>query len=339
MKAVVIREPGKGVDGWKLVDRPKPKPGPGQVLVRVRAASLNYRDLMAAYDRYGSPQSGVIALSDGAGEIVELGAGVNRWHIGDRVTAAYYPTWHSGSIRPEHDASMLGVFANDGVLAEYTVLSEAALAKIPSYLSFDEASTLPCAALTAWNALFETPVRVKPGGTLLVQGTGGVSLFAAQLARAEGLRVIATTSSEAKAARLETELGVSDVINYREVPAWHARVRELTGEGVDQVIEVGGTGTLAESLQATKYGGTVSLVGILTGVGAATDPLPVLFRAIRLEGVRVGSTSMYEAMNRALEVLRIRPVIDEVFPIERANDALAKLEAGKHFGKIVVRIE
>jgi NADPH:quinone reductase-like Zn-dependent oxidoreductase len=340
MKAIVIREPGKGVAAWKLVDRPEPRPGPGQVLVRVRAASLNYRDLMAARNLYGAPQPDVIALSDGAGEIVALGPGVRRWKVGDRVAAAYYPTWHAGPIRPEHDLSVLGAHANDGLLAEYAVLPESGVAKLPSYLSYEAASTLPCAALTAWNALFETPVRVKPGGTVLVQGTGGVSIFAAQLARAEGLRVIATSSSADKRRRLQTELGVSDIIDYRATPAWHERVLELTGgEGVDQVIDVGGTGTLAESFQATRYGGTVSVIGLLTGVGAATDPLPVLFRALRLEGVRVGSTAMFEAMNRALEVLRIAPVIDEVFPIERARDALVKLEAGKHFGKIVVRID
>jgi NADPH:quinone reductase-like Zn-dependent oxidoreductase len=339
MKAIVIREPGKGVEAWKLADRPEPKPGPDQVLVRVRAASLNYRDLMAAKNLYGAPRPDVIALSDGAGEIVALGTGVRRWKVGDRVTAAYYPTWHTGAIRPEHDLSALGVHANDGLLAEYAVLPESGIAKVPSYLSYEAASTLPCAALTAWNALFETPVRVKPGGTVLVQGTGGVSIFAAQFARAEGLRVIATSSSADKRRRLQTELGVSDVIDYRATPAWHERVLELTGgEGVDQTIDVGGAGTLAQSFQATRYGGAVSVIGLLTGA-AATDPLPVLFRALRLEGVRVGSTVMFEAMNRALEVLRIAPVIDEVFPIERARDALGKLEAGKHFGKIVIRIE
>lgn len=340
MKAVVIREPGKGVHAWKLADRPEPKPGPGQVLVRVRAASLNYRDLMTAKNLYGSPKSDVVALSDGAGEIVALGAGVQRWKEGQRVAAAYYPTWHTGVIRPEHDHAMLGAYGNDGLLAEYAVLSEAGIVEIPAYLSYEAASTLPCAALTAWNALFETPVPVKPGGTVLVQGTGGVSLFAAQLARAVGLRVIATSSSAAKLERLKSELGVTSLVDYRETPAWHVKALELTnGEGVDQVIDVGGTGTLAESFRATRYGGIVSLIGLLTGVGAETDPLPVLFRALRLEGVRVGSTTMFAAMNRALEELLITPVIDEVFPLERASDALAKLESARHFGKIVVRIE
>jgi NADPH:quinone reductase-like Zn-dependent oxidoreductase len=339
MKAVVIHEPGKGTGAWQLTDRPTPKPGPGQVLVRVHAASLNYRDLMAARNLYGAPHPDVIALSDGAGEIVELGSEVRRWKVGDRVAAAYYPTWHAGSIQPEHDRESLGVHANDGVLAEYAVLSASGIVRIPSYLSYEAAATLPCAALTAWNALFEAPRRVLPGGTVLVQGTGGVSLFAAQLARAEGLRVIATSSSAAKLERLKAALGVSDVINYRETPAWHEPVLELTGgEGVDQVIDVGGAPTLAESFEATRWGGRVSVIGLLGGLGVTIDPLPVLFRALRLEGVRVGSTSMFEAMNRALEALRIEPIIDEVFPIERAAEALAKLDSGQHFGKIVVRV-
>ncbi len=269
-----------------------------------------------------------------------LGSEVRGWKVGDRVAAAYYPTWHAGSIKPEHDQESLGIHANDGVLAEYAVLSASGIVRIPSYLSYEAAATLPCAALTAWNALFELPRRVMPGGAVLVQGTGGVSLFAAQLARAEGLRVIATSSSAAKLERLKTTLGVSDVINYRETPAWHERVLELTGgEGVDQVIDVGGAHTLAESFKATKFGGSVSVIGLLGGLGVTIDPLPVLFRALRLEGVRVGSTSMFETMNRAFEALRIEPVIDEVFPLERAAEALAKLDSGKHFGKIVVRVD
>lgn len=340
MKAVVVHEPGKGIEAWQISERPTPKPGPGQVLVRVHAASLNYRDLMAAKNLYGAPHPGVVALSDGAGEIVELGPQVSRWKVGDRVVAAYYPTWHAGSIKPEHGEACLGLHGNDGVLAEYAVLSASGIVPIPSYLSYEAAATLPCAALTAYSALFEPARRVRPGGTLLVQGTGGVSLFAAQFARAEGLRVIATTSSAAKSERLKAALGVSDVVNYRETPAWHERVLELTsGEGVDQVIDVGGGATLAESFKATRLGGTVSVIGFLGGSGVTIDPLPVLFRVLRVEGVRVGSTSTFEAMNRALETLRIEPVIDEVFPIDRAAEALAKLDSGNHFGKIVVRID
>lgn len=340
MKAVVIRNQGKGVESWKLVDCAEPRPGPGQVLVRVRAASLNYRDLMSARGLYGTPlKEDLVAVSDGAGDVVALGEGVRRWKVGDRVCGAYYPTWHAGPMRPEYVAAMLGAHANDGMLAQYAVLSESGTVRIPSYLSYEQASTLPCAALTAWNALFERPVQVKPGGSVLVQGTGGVSLFAAQFALAAGLRVIATSSSASKIARLN-ELGVSDVINYRDTPEWHERALELTnGEGVDQVIEVGGAGTLTQSLQAVRYGGTVSLIGLLTGIGREINPLPVLFRASRLEGVIVGSTHMFETMNRALETFRIAPVIDEVFPLERATEALAKLEAATHFGKIVVRIE
>jgi NADPH:quinone reductase-like Zn-dependent oxidoreductase len=340
MKAVVIKEPGKGINAWKITERPTPKPGLGQVLVRIHAASLNYRDLMAAKNLYGAPHPGIVALSDGAGEIVELGSQVSRWKVGDRVAAAYYPTWHAGRIKPEHEHDSLGVHGNDGVLAEYAVLPASGIVAIPPSLSYEAASTLPCAAVTAWNALFEPLRRVTPGGTVLVQGTGGVSLFAAQFALAAGLRVIATTSSAAKRERLQATLGISDVVNYRETPAWHERVLELTsGEGVDQVIDVGGAPTLAEAFKATRFGGLVSVVGLLGGVGATLDPLPVLFRALRLEGVRVGSTSMFETMNHALEALRVEPVIDQVFPFERAGEALARLESGQHFGKVVVRVD
>jgi NADPH:quinone reductase-like Zn-dependent oxidoreductase len=339
MKAVVIRNPGKSGDVWKLVDRPEPTAGPGQVLVRVRATSLNYRDLAIAEGRYGGPlKEDLIALADAAGEVVALGAGASRFQIGDRVCAAYFPSWHAGAMRPEDFASQRGAHSNDGALAEYIVVEEGGLVRFPEHLSFEEAATLPCAAVTAWNALIETPRRPAPGSTVLVQGTGGVSLFAAQLALKSGLRVIGTSSSAAKIARLH-ELGVADVIDYRAKPEWHKEALRLTGgAGVDHIVDVGGAGTLAESLQAVRRGGTISLIGILTGVGATIDPLPILFRASNVEGILVGSVRSFETMNAALSAWTLKPVVDQVFSLAEAPAALAKMSAATHFGKIVVRL-
>lgn len=339
MKAVVIRNPGQGVEAWELVERERPSPGTGQVLVRIRAAALNYRDLMIAKGHYGGPLGkDVVALADGAGEVVALGPGVSRWRVGDRVASTYYPAWSAGPMRAEYFDHQLGALSSDGVLAEYAVLSETGIVRIPEHLSFEEASTLPCAAVTAWTALFES-AGARAGSTVLVQGTGGVSIFAAQLALAAGARVIATTSSPAKAERLRA-LGVKDVIDYRATPEWHEPVRAATnGEGVDHVLDVGGAGTLKRSLEAVRVGGTIGLIGLLAGVGGTIDPLPVLFKGVRLHGIHVGSVASFEEMNRAISVHAIRPVIDdEVFSLDRASVALRKLQDGKHFGKIVVRI-
>lgn len=340
MKAVVIRNQGQGIEAWKLVERPDPTPGPEQVIVRMRAASLNYRDLLMSRGEYGGPlKTDLIPLPDGAGEIVAVGAGVTRWKAGDRVCGAYFPTWQGGPLRAEYFQQALGSGSVDGVLAQYVALPASGVVRTPSHLSDEEAATLPCAALTAWNALFAPAARPGPGASVLVQGTGGVSIFAAQLARAAGLRVIGTSSSAAKLERLRA-LGVDEVINYREQPEWQEEVLRLTrGEGVDQVIEVGGAGTLKRSLEAIKYGGTVSLIGLLTGFGGEINPLPVLFKGARLEGVIVGSVLSFEQMNRSIEELGLRPVVDEVFPLARAAEALAKMAASTHFGKIVVRID
>lgn len=242
-------------------------------------------------------------------------------------------------MRPEYFENQLGAGANDGMLAEYAALSETGVVRIPAHLSYEEAATLPCAAVTVWHALFDARARSEPGSTILIQGTGGVSLFAAQFALASGMRVIATTSSAHKAERLR-KLGVADVINYRELPEWQNDVLRLTnGEGVDHVIEVGGGGTLRRSLQSVRFGGTVSVIGLLSGFGHEIDPLPVLFRAARLEGIIVGSIQAFERMNRALETLAIKPIVDEVFPLENAIQALAKMQAATHFGKIVIRVD
>jgi NADPH:quinone reductase-like Zn-dependent oxidoreductase len=225
------------------------------------------------------------------------------------------------------------------MLAQYAVLPETGLVRVPSHLSYEQASTLPCAAVTAWNLLMEPTPRWSPGATVVVLGTGGVSIFAAQLALGAGLRVIATSSSDEKIARLR-ELGVKDAINYRTTPEWQKEVLRLTdGQGADHVVEVGGAGTLPRSFEAVKTGGVVSLIGLLTGTNIEVNPLPVLFKSIRLEGLTVGSVAMFESMNRTLEALRIEPVIDEVFPLEHAREALAKMESASHFGKIVIRVD
>jgi NADPH:quinone reductase-like Zn-dependent oxidoreductase len=339
MRAVVIEHPGRGVESWALQERPEPVPGPGQVRLRVHAASLNYRDLAIALGFYGGPvRQGLVPVSDGAGVIDAVGPGVTRWKAGDRVTSTYFPTWVGGAKRDEHVAHQPGAYANDGLLAEQVVLAEGAVVRAPRHLDLVEASTLPCAGLTAWSALIDSVAAPPAGGSVLVQGTGGVSLFAVQMAQALGLRVIATSSSEAKLERLRG-LGVRETLNYRQTPQWGQAVLELTdGRGVDHVVDVGGAQTLAQSLQAVRVGGGISVVGILGGVGQQIDPLPILARSVRVAGISVGSVSALERMNEALESWKLRPVVDEVFPLERAAEGLAKLAAGEHFGKIVVQV-
>lgn len=339
MKAYVIREPGRGLEAWQLIDLPDPKPGFGQVLVKVHATSLNYRDLLVARGVYGQKtKPDCIALSDGAGEVVALGEGVRSLQKGDRVAATFFQTWQAGPITANDHHQALGG-AIDGMLAQQVVLNAEGLVKIPDHLSYEEASTLPCAALTAWHALMETGKQLKPGASVLTLGTGGVSIFAAQFAKAAGLRVIGTSSHDEKLERLSA-LGVEDCINYKKIPEWDKEVLRYTDkQGVDQVIEVGGAGTLPQSLSATTLGGTVSLIGVLTGVNDAINPVQVLFKSIRLQGIYVGSREMFLAMNRAVSLLRIKPVIDSIFEFAEAKKALQKLASGAHFGKIVIRVD
>ncbi len=340
MKSIVIENPGQGVEAWKLEHREVPVPGPGQVLVRMRAASVNYRDLMIAKGFYGGPaKRGLVVLSDGAGEVAALGTDVQGRTVGERVASAYYPTWQAGPYHPELESSGLGIGQNDGVLAEYALLPARGVVRIPDSLSFEEAATLPCAGVTAWQALFEGASRLLPGSTVLVQGTGGVSLFAAQLARAAGHRVIATSSSDAKRERLR-QLGVHESINYRAHPEWSGEVLRLTGgRGADLVVDVGGGATLGQSLAAVSHGGRVAVVGLLGGMGQSIDPLPVLFRTVTLEGLHVGSISMFEHLLRGMAELSTKPVIDRTFDLDDASKALAYMARGEHFGKVVVRIQ
>jgi NADPH:quinone reductase-like Zn-dependent oxidoreductase len=334
MKAYEIRDP-KGIDSLNLVDRPDPKPGHGQVLIRVRATSLNYRDLAIVRGGLaGMMKVPLVPLSDGAGEVVEIGPGVTRFKKGDRAAGIFTQCWLAGPpIQNMYTTSLGGCI--DGMLAEYVVLAEEGLVHIPEFLTYEEASSLPCAAVTSWNALVSEG-KLKCGDSVLVMGTGGVSIFALQFARMIGARVIATSSSDAKLERLR-ELGASDVINYQTTEQWDARVLELTdGQGVDHVVEVGGPGTLPRSMNAVKTGGILSLIGILTGASGEVNPMPILFKNARLQGILVGSRQMFDEMNRAIEVNQLRPVIDCVFPFNEAREAYRHLESGAHFGKVCI---
>jgi NADPH:quinone reductase-like Zn-dependent oxidoreductase len=335
MKAYEIT--AAGIDGLKVAERPMPKPGHGEVLVRVHATSLNYRDLATAK---GAASRGIklprIPLSDGAGEVAEIGPGVTRVKVGDRVAAIFMQTWIAGPPRDSYGRSALGG-AIDGMLAEYVVLHENGLVHIPAYMNYAEAASLPCAAVTSWNALVTGEGRLKSGQTVLVMGTGGVSIFALQFARIHGARVIATSSSDAKLKRLAA-MGAADLINYKTTPTWDKRVLELTGgEGVDHVVEIGGAGTLGKSLSAVKMGGQVSLIGILGGAGEV-NPMPVLFKSVCLKGIFVGSREMFEDMNRAMAVNDVHPVIDRTFAFEETREAYRYLESGAHFGKVCINI-
>ena len=325
-----------GIDNLKLAERQEAALGPGLARVRVRATSLNYRDLMTV--KHGGARGvrlPLIPLSDGAGEVVEGGPGVSRVMPGDRVMGIFMQTWLAGEPTQAHTQSALGG-AIDGMLAEQVVLHEDGLVHVPDYLSYEEAATLPCAAVTAWQGLM-TKGGLQAGDTVLVLGTGGVSIFALQFAAMAGARALITSSSDAKLEQAR-QLGAAACINYRTTPDWEKRVLELTdGVGVDHVVEVGGVGTLEKSLQAVRIGGTVSLIGVLTGSGTV-DPMAILRKSIRMQGIYVGSRAMFEAMNRALSLHTLRPVIDRTFAFEEARQALSYMESAAHFGKIVVTL-
>jgi NADPH:quinone reductase-like Zn-dependent oxidoreductase len=333
MRAAEIRG-AFGLDHLIFVERPDPVPGPGQALVRLRAASLNYRDLLTVEGKYNPKQKlPLIPCSDGAGEVVAVGDGVTRVRPGDRVSAIFAQRWIAGEPTRERLRSTLGG-PLDGTLAELAIFDQEGLVKIPEHLTDEEAATLPCAAVTAWTALN----GITAGDTVLLQGTGGVSIFALQLANLRGARVIITSSSDEKLDRAR-ELGAAEGINYRETPDWGAKVKELTGgTGVDLVVEVGGAGTLKQSLQAVRMGGTIALMGNLAGT-TAEIPLPLIFmQNVRVQGILVGPRESFEALNRAIDFHGLHPVIDRVFPLEEIHAAFEHMRAGGHLGKIVVRI-
>jgi len=336
MKAYELH-PEEGFDALRLIERPAPSvAGVHDVIVRMRAASLNYRDLAVARAAKKRAKR-IVPVSDGAGEVVAVGERVTRVKVGDRVAAAFFPTWTSGGLTKEHHANALGG-SIDGVLAEQVMLPESAWVRIPAHFSFEQASTLPCAGVTAWHALFEA-ASLKPGDTILVQGTGGVSIFALQLARAAGAGVIATSSSSDKRARLE-RMGAATTIDYRQEPMWGEAVQTATaGRGVDVVVEVGGAGTFDESVKALRFGGTMSLLGILAGTAGPIDTYAILRKNIRVHGIYVGSVVMFESLVRAVEASKVEPIVDRVFPFAEARPAYEHLASGTHFGKVVIRID
>ncbi|HEY6871291.1 MAG TPA: NAD(P)-dependent alcohol dehydrogenase [Geobacteraceae bacterium] len=335
MKVYEIRD-GFGIDLLTMAERPEPRPGAGQVLVRVRAVSVNYRDLLVVKGLYnpGLPLP-LIPFSDGAGEVVAVGPGVTRVKTGDRVAGIFMQGWLAGDLTEAKAETSLGG-AIDGVLAEYALFHEEGVVPLPEHLTYEEGATLPCAAVTAWHAVVEEGIR--PGDSVLTIGTGGVSLFALQFALLAGARVIATSRSAGKLERA-LRLGAADGIDSTSEPDWERKAWELTGKrGVDLVVEVGGAGTLPRSLRAVRVGGRISLIGVLTGTTGEVNPLPAVMKGVRVQGIYVGSREMFERMNRAISLHGLRPVVDRAFPFAEAPAALRYLESGAQFGKIVITI-
>jgi NADPH:quinone reductase-like Zn-dependent oxidoreductase len=324
-----------GIDSLDFVERPTPAPGPGEVLVGVRAVSFNYRDLMMVKGLYSARMAlPRIPCSDGAGEVVAVGAGVSMWKPGDRVAGIFMQNWIDGPLTPAKSKGALGGDI-DGMLADYVVLHEIGLVPIPEHLSFQEAATLPCAAVTAWNAL--AAGDVKPGTTVLLQGTGGVSLFALQFAKLMGARVLGISSSDEKLARARN-LGLDAGLNYQTNLGWERWAHEQTdGEGIDLVIDVGGMGTLGQSLRSIRTGGTVAQVGVLSSV-AEPIPIPlILHKTAHIHGIYVGSRQDFLEMNRAIDHAQLRPIGEE-FHWTQAREVFERMEEGSHFGKLVLTI-
>jgi NADPH:quinone reductase-like Zn-dependent oxidoreductase len=337
MKVYELQGPD-GVEGMALVEKPIPTPGPGQVLVRLRAATLNYRDLLTVKGGSGSRQKfPLIPLSDGAGVVEAVGAAVTGLRAGDRVLGSFFEGWLGGE--PDETKMHTGLGgALDGVLAEYRLFPAHALVKTPQHLTDAEAAALPCAGLTAWSAVVKLG-NMKPGQTVLTQGTGGVSVFALQFARMTGARVIATSSSDAKIERLKA-LGADLTINYKTTPDWGKVARQATSRGVDLVVEVGGTGTLNQSIRATKIGGTIAFIGVLAGQAEAPPRISLMvMQQQRLQGTTVGSIEDLQSMVNAIAQNKMKPVMDRSFPFERAKEAFAYMASGQHFGKVSIAID
>ena len=334
MKAIELQNPG-GIGHLKMVERPMPEPGRQEMTIKVKATALNYRDVEIARGNYHTAfPLPLVPLSDGAGEVVAVGSEVSRFKVGDRVCGTFWQRWVGGSFAMAEPSYQRGG-PIDGLLSEFALLDEQAAVLAPVHLSDVEAATLPCAGVTAWHALF-TEGHLKPGETVLSLGTGGVSLFAVQFAAAAGARVIVTSSSDAKLERAK-QLGADDGVNYRDNPDWSSAVLELTdGRGADHIIEVGGPQSFAQSLKAAARGAQINVIGYLGGSEGAINPLDIFRRQVRARGIPVGSRESFEAMNRALAVNRLRPVIDRVFPWGEAAAAFHHLEHGSPFGKVVL---
>ncbi|GAB3377379.1 zinc-dependent alcohol dehydrogenase family protein [Massilia agri] len=330
--------PGANIDALQCVDYPDRDLAPFEVRIRVHAVSLNYRDLMVASGNYlVTVDDPIVPCSDGAGEVLAVGPGVTRVQVGDRVAGSFFPYWQDGPTSPEKIRHALGGDI-DGMLAEEVVLHEEAVAKIPASLSFVEAATMPCAGVTAWNALFVSSNAIKPGDTALFLGTGGVSVLGMQLARAAGLRTIITSSSDEKLRRAR-ELGAHHTINYQSIPEWHEEVLALThGRGANVVLEVGGKGTVNRSVSAAAMGGTIAIIGGVSGFGGEVNPASLLATAKRLVGIFVGSRTMLDDVMRFADVTGLKPVIDRVFPFGQAKEAYRYMESGSHFGKVVIDV-
>jgi len=330
--------PGEGIDGLRRADLPGRALGIGEVRVKVHAVSLNYRDLMVAAGNYLSTvDDPIIPCSDGAGEVVEVGHGVTRVQPGDRVAASFFPCWIDGRTSPQKIRHALGGDV-DGMLAQEVFLDQDTVVKVPDSLSYVDAATLPCAGVTAWNAIFVSSHDIKPGDTVLLLGTGGVSVLGLQLAKAAGLRTIITSSSDQKLQRAR-ELGAHHTINYRTAPEWHEEVLRLTGgEGANVVLEVGGMGTVSRSLAAASMAGTVAIIGGVSGFGGEVNPMALLSGAKRMVGIFVGSRTMLEDLVRFAQTVDLKPVVDRVFAFDEAREAFRYMESGSHFGKVVIAV-
>jgi NADPH:quinone reductase-like Zn-dependent oxidoreductase len=333
----VWRIPAFGIDKLEHIDAPEPKLGASEVSVKVRAVSLNYRDLLVTLGHY-NPKMALprIPASDGAGEVIAVGEGVTQVKPGQRVAGIFMQNWLEGAATAQKQRGALGGDI-DGMLAEYVVLRESGVVPVPDHLSWEEAATLPCAGVTAWNAVVHAG-KIKTGDTVVIQGTGGVSIFALQFAKSLGARVLGTSSSDEKLHRA-SKLGLDAGVNYKQTPDWAKWVLEQTnGEGADLVVEVGGAGTFAQSLKSVRVGGTVAQIGVLTHTSEPLNVAPILHKQVHIQGIYVGSRAHFLEMNRATSQLKLKPIVDEVFAFDQTREALRRMESGAHFGKLVIRV-